>query len=184
MPSWFSLAQLRRLVTIAQREAWGAEGSFGGACSSFDIPNLACDSRGGFRASFLGRTVGAGVSTIKLRVNGSTANLARTGLSGDVVQAAFTFSDAVSSVAVPNFANGVADGKWFVDVYWPSVKSGRFRSCWIINGALRDPAANTWRIHAAVFTFLSTAEIVSIGVETNVALDMRADSIYTLERVR
>ena len=166
------------IASVAARESRRKLVTFGSNRTNYDTPSLDLDTNGGpILAIFSAKSVGASAGTISLRVNGSTANIARSGFHAYSANAPATFNDATATLCTYNVANPAAGATIDIVVGIRQPKSGHRRMIECATLAVMDGTSGATEYHFGIWTFLSAvSNIDTLGIETTVATDLHQDS--------
>jgi hypothetical protein len=180
-------AEAAALAVVTTSLANGASGTFGNDLQDWSLPNLACDTQGGFRLVVNGVAKGTTGHTLGLAVNGSTANLLNS----------YYYNVAAGNQPIPygvstgtmgtinGNSQGVDGTPWILILECPAPVSGsgQRQFFWSLN-SLNSPA-NSANLFSAwgTLTWAGTGEITAVGLHSSVAATMAAASKYTLTRL-
>lgn len=172
-------AQIAALQSVAAREAARQSGTFGVACTAFDVPLFDYDARGGLLyVTFRGATPDANFQQFNLRLNGVAGDLVLTGFYADDPALPTLFAAPAPQISQVNAGGPAAGAKWTVVVQCQAFKSGRRRRVRLFAYTDLDPTTPTSRLVVYEYNWQSVANLTTVGIESTLANGMTASSEY------
>lgn len=160
-------------------------GTFGAPCTSWSLSGIAGNSKGGFALNATVISAVTNAQSISLLVNGSTANLTRSGWYGTAGGVPNGASSADSAVASLNLFAGAIGCAASIDVRCTSPSSvpthTRIFEC-VVSETI-NPATKAMRYGLWLTMYTGVDEIASVGLVTSIANGMAAASPYSFRRI-
>ncbi|MDQ1241607.1 MAG: hypothetical protein QG550_858 [Pseudomonadota bacterium] len=160
-------------------------GTFSAPCTSWSLSGIAGNSKGGFALNATVISAVTNAQSISLLVNGSTANLTRSGWYGTAGSGPTGASSADSAVASLNLSGGAIGCAASIDVRCTSPSSvpthTRIFEC-VVSETI-NPTTKAMRYGIWFTMYTGVDEIASVGLVTSIANGMAAASPYSFRRI-